>query len=155
MVDTYSRRGCKVEDFSQTRQFSLKDFVPFQMAVIASALFQNLMRDADLQVPEWRIMMALPENQPCSSHDLCILTAMDAARVSRAQRRLEDLDMINVSTDAVDRRRLVVCLSEKGNEEIRRLQAAALEAETDLLDRLGPDERAQLRTVVSDLYARG
>jgi len=80
---------------------------------------------------------------------------MDAARVSRAQRRLEDLDMINVSTDAVDRRRLVVRLSEKGNEEIRRLQAAALEAETDLLDRLGPDERAQLRTVVSDLYARG
>jgi DNA-binding MarR family transcriptional regulator len=63
--------------------------------------------------------------------------------------------MINVSTDAVDRRRLVVRLSEKGNEEIRRLQAAALEAETDLLDRLGPDERAQLRTVVSDLYARG
>lgn len=77
---------------------------------------------------------------------------MDAARVSRAQRRLEDLDMIQVSTDVVDRRRLVVRLSDKGQEEVRRLQAAAIEAETDLLDRLSPDDRAQLRNVVSDLY---
>lgn len=141
-----------MEDFSQTRQFSLKDFVPFQMAVVANNLFQALIREADLQVPEWRIMMALPEHQPCSSHDLCVLTSMDAARVSRAQRRLEDLDMIQVSTDVVDRRRLVVRLSDKGQEEVRRLQAAALEAETDLLDRLSPDDRAQLRNVVSDLY---
>nr|WP_255599400.1 MarR family transcriptional regulator [Hasllibacter sp. MH4015] len=112
------------------------------------------MEDAGFQVPEWRIMMTLPTHQPCSSHDLCILTAMDAARVSRAQRRLEDLDMISVIRDKSDRRRLVVRLSEKGMVEVTRLRSAAHAAESKMLDALGPEDRAQLKTAVSGLYER-
>jgi DNA-binding MarR family transcriptional regulator len=97
-------------------------------------------------------MMALPANQPCSSHDLCILTAMDAARVSRAQRRLEDLELISVIRDRIDRRRLVVRLSVKGMEEVLRLRTAARNAESDLLDSLGPEDRAQLRTAIGAIY---
>ena len=103
-----------MKDQSQSLTFDLSEFLPFQMSVLSARLFSRIMEDAGLQVPEWRIMMALPTHQPCSSHDLCILTAMDAARVSRAQRRLEDLDMISVIRDKADRRRLVVRLSDHG-----------------------------------------
>jgi DNA-binding MarR family transcriptional regulator len=112
------------------------------------------MQAAGLQVPEWRIMMALPAHQPCSSHDLCSLTAMDAARVSRAQRRLEDLEMISVVRDSEDRRRLVVQLSDKGTEEVTRLKYAAREVESSMLDDLGPEDRANLKTAIGDLYSR-
>lgn len=147
-------KGAPVKDSSQARQFSLKQFLPFQMAVVANALFSKVMAEAGLQVPEWRIMMALPAHQPCSSHDLCILTAMDAARVSRAQRRLEELQMIEITQDNRDRRRLVVQLSDKGSEEIRRLTAAAMEAECDLLDKLGPEDRNQLRSAINGLFEK-
>ena len=145
--------GGRVKDQSQSLLFDLTDFLPFQMYVIANRAFLRIMEEAGLQVPEWRIMMALPAHQPCSSHDLCVLTAMDAARVSRAQRRLEDLEMISIIRDEHDRRRLVVRLSTKGVQEMARLRSAAREVEAELLRDLGPEDRANLRTVIGDLYA--
>lgn len=143
-----------MRDQAHTLPFDLSDFLPFQMSVIAGRAFQRIMEDTGLQVPEWRIMMALPAHQPCSSHDLCILTAMDAARVSRAQRRLEDLDMISVVRDTADRRRLVVRLSDKGDEEVTRLKFAAREVESKILGQLGPEDRASLKTALGGLYDR-
>jgi DNA-binding MarR family transcriptional regulator len=143
-----------MKDQSQSLTFDLSDYLPFQMSVLSARMFSRVIEDAGLQVPEWRIMMALPANQPCSSHDLCILTAMDAARVSRAQRRLEDLDMISVIRDTNDRRRLVVKLSVNGMQEITRLKSAAVAAESRLLDALGPEDRAQLKTAISALFEK-
>ncbi len=141
-----------MKDQAQSLVFELEEYLPFQMSVIAGRLFQRVVEGAGLQVPEWRIMMALPSNQPCSSHDLCILTAMDAARVSRAQRRLEDLELISVVRDKADRRRLVVRLSEKGSEEVMRLKTAARDVENDLLGALGPEGRAQFRNAMGTIY---
>ena len=141
-----------MKDQSQTPNFDLSDFLPFQMSVISAQVFIRVIEDAGFQVPEWRIMMALPANRPCSSHDLCILTAMDAARVSRAQRRLEDLELISVIRDKSDRRRLVVRLSAKGIQEVLRLKTAARDAESALLDALGPEDRAQLKTALGSIY---
>ena len=143
-----------MKDQAQSLAFDLGEYLPFQMSVIANRVFQRVMEEAGLQVPEWRIMMALPANQPCSSHDLCILTAMDAARVSRAQRRLEELDLISVIRDKTDRRRLVVRLSTKGLQEVLRLKTAARDAENHLLDSLGPEDRAQLKTAIGEIYAQ-
>lgn len=81
-----------------------------------------------------------------------MLTSMDAVRVSRTQRRLEDLDMISVIRDKADRRRLVVCLSDKGEVELARLKSAAQAAECKMLDALGPDDRAQLKTAIGNLF---
>lgn len=146
--------GRDVRDQLQTLPFDLTDFLPFQMSVIAGRAFQRIIQSAGLQVPEWRILMALPAHQPCSSHDLCTLTAMDAARVSRAQRRLEDLEMISVVRDSDDRRRLVVQLSDKGTQEVARLRHGAREAESAMLDELGPEDRANLKTAMGALYNR-
>lgn len=141
-----------VKDQAQSLTFDLSDYLPFQMSVISADIFTRVIEHAGLQVPEWRIMMALPSHQPCSSHDLCVLTAMDAARVSRAQRRLEDLDLISVIRDKDDRRRLVVRLSDKGTLEVQRLKAAAQAAESKMLDALGPEDRAQLKTALGSLF---
>lgn len=141
-----------MNDQSHTFAFDLTEYLPFQMSVISAQMFTNVIEDACLQMPEWRIMMALPSHQPCSSHDLCMLTSMDAARVSRAQRRLEDLDLISVIRDNTDRRRLVVRLSDKGTVELSRLKSAAQAAESKMLDALGPEDRAQLKTAIGNLF---
>jgi len=129
--------------------------MPFQLSVITARLFQNILGDAGFQVPEWRILMTLPAHQPCSSNDLCVLTAMDAARVSRAQRRLEDLGLITVIRDAADRRRLIVQLTTVGQVECDRLLDAAQQVERDFLARLGPEDRATLQSAIGGLFRRG
>jgi DNA-binding MarR family transcriptional regulator len=142
----------RVKDQAQSLLFDLSEYLPFQMSVISNRVFQKVMEDAGVQAPEWRILMALTANQPCSSQDLCILTAMDAARVSRAQRRLEELQMISVIRDKDDRRRLVVRLSEKGSDEVLRLRILARDAENLFLETLGPEDRTQLKTIVGGLF---
>lgn len=144
-----------MRDPANSLTFDLSDYLPFQMSVVSSRAFHKIIQDAGLQLPEWRILMALPANQPCSSHDLCVLTSMDAARVSRAQRRLEDLEMISVIRDTLDRRRLVVQLSDKGVAEVARLSSAARATEADLFRNLGPETLAELRTAISALYSQG
>lgn len=143
-----------MKDSGAIETFNLSRYTPFQMAVVSSRLFQRIMAGANMQLAEWRIMMALPMHQPCSSNDLCILTAMDPARVSRAQRRLEELELIEVEQDRADRRRLVVQLSDKGHEEVDRLHYVAREAEDHLFDGMHPANQDALREALSHLFDR-
>jgi DNA-binding MarR family transcriptional regulator len=62
--------------------------------------------------------------------------------------------MISVVRDSCDRRRLVVKLSDKGLEEVARLKFVAREIEMTLLDELGPEDRANLKTAIGGLYER-
>lgn len=143
-----------MKDQSQSLFFDLSEYLPFQMSVISSRLFNKVVEASGLQLPEWRILMALPTHQPCSSQELSLITAMDAARVSRAQKRLEDLKLITVIRDRLDRRRLVVQLSDHGTAEVMRLKGEARAVESELLDAIVPEDRAQLRTTLGSLYER-
>lgn len=143
-----------MKDSATTFTVDLEGFLPFQMAIVANRLFQRLVAEAGLQLPEWRIMMVLPKHQPCSSNDLSILTSMDAARVSRAQRRLEALGLIDVIQDQDDRRRLVVTLTETGQDEAERLTALAASAESRMLGDLPTDAQDCLRGAMGHLFNR-
>ncbi|MBF9029386.1 MarR family transcriptional regulator [Rhodobacterales bacterium HKCCE3408] len=143
-----------MKDSAVATPIDLSGFLPFQMAIVSGRLFQRLIADAGLQLPEWRIMMVLPRHEPCSSNDLSILTSMDAARVSRAQRRLESLNLIRVVQDQEDRRRLVVTLTEDGRDEARRLTDIARMAEDRLLVGLDSGARDDLRMAMTSLFAR-
>lgn len=143
-----------MKDSATTFEIDLESFLPFQMAIVANRVFQRLVAEAGLQLPEWRIMMVLPKHEPCSSNDLSILTSMDAARVSRAQRRLESLGLIDVIQDQEDRRRLVVTLTETGRDEGERLTALAAASEDRLLGDLPPDAQTCLRGAMGHLFTR-
>ncbi|MEM9754830.1 MAG: MarR family winged helix-turn-helix transcriptional regulator [Pseudomonadota bacterium] len=143
-----------MKDTATSAAIDLDAFLPFQMAIVANRVFQRMVSDAGLQLPEWRIMMVLPRHQPCSSNDLSILTSMDAARVSRAQRRLEAIGLIDVVQDQEDRRRLVVTLTETGMDEAERLAMLARNAEETLMRDLGDEGEACLRRCVSVLFGR-
>ncbi|MEM6388577.1 MAG: MarR family winged helix-turn-helix transcriptional regulator [Pseudomonadota bacterium] len=143
-----------MKDSTHHVPLDLTAFLPFQMAIVSSRLFQRMMSEAGLQLPEWRIMMALPRHAPCSSNDLCVLTAMDAARVSRAQRRLDELGMIEVIQDQEDRRRLVVTLTDRGQEESDRLNDLARDAEDQMFGNMSEYDQDTLRSALTSLYAR-
>jgi DNA-binding MarR family transcriptional regulator len=136
-------------------EFVLEDFVPFQLAVVANRLSSRLSkiiaRDK-LRIQEWRMLTALERFQPCSALRIVQATAMDPAKVSRAQVRLVDLEFIEVIQDEEDRRRVTLTLTDKGQEIVDELTPEALQTEDWLLADFSPAERDSFRLVMTKLF---
>ena len=138
--------------------FLLEEFAPFQMSVVANrvsqAISQVIDRKFKLHIPEWRMLSTLAKYAPCSAQLLVDKTAMEPARVSRAQLRLVDLGMIEVQQDPEDRRRVIISLTEKGRTTTREMIPEALETEDFLFSALTSEERAIFETSLAKLFAR-
>lgn len=136
--------------------FVLEDFMPFQLAVVANrvsaAIARIIERETGLQIPEWRMMVTLANHAPCSAQEVAERTAMDPARVSRAQQRLIDLQLATGTTDARDRRRVVLELTERGRGVVQRMVPEALTTEARLMASLDPSERKALGAIMAKLY---
>lgn len=136
--------------------FLLEEFMPFQFSVVANRVSQSIARvisrKFDLQIPEWRILTVLQKFSPCSALFLAEKTAMDPARVSRAQQRLSDLRLLTARQDPQDKRRLIVDLTPKGREIALALQPDAMAIERELLGCLTDAEKRALETIMSKLF---
>ena len=81
----------------------LEDFIPYKLSVVANRVSQSIGRlfetQFNIQMPEWRIMMALYAYDDLVFNEVVERTSMDKARVSRAQRRLVDLQLITSVND--------------------------------------------------------
>lgn len=139
-------------------KLSLQEFVPYKLAVVANRLSQSIgslfEQRYGIQIPEWRILMALHSCGPLSPNELVEHTSMDKARVSRAQRRLADLDLVAVRDDPRDGRRLVLFLTRKGTGMCEAIIPAARETEAWFLSALAERERQVLDKALSRLLAR-
>lgn len=141
---------------TEPEKLQLDAFLPFELAVIANRVSQmigNLINmKFDLQVPDWRILVTLDRYGPLPPNEVAEKTAMDKARVSRAQRRLSDLKLVSIADDPIDGRRKVLSLEALGARVCRELVPSALERERQLLDCLSPAEEVALRAILAKLH---
>lgn len=136
----------------------LHEFIPYKLAVVANRLSQSIgslfEERFGIQIPEWRILMALHAHGPTAPNEVVELTSMDKARVSRAQRRLVEQDLVAVSEDPRDRRRLVLFLTRKGADICRDIIPEVRRMEQWFLAVLDARERAALDETLSRLFER-
>ena len=136
----------------------LHDFVPYQLSVTAGRMTQAINgmfeRKYQFQIPEWRILMTLAENGALSAHEVADKSSMDRARVSRAQRRMANLELITVTIDDADRRRTILDLTEKGWGIVDAIVPDADRTGEWLLDGLTDEERTQLNSLLTKLLRR-
>lgn len=141
-----------------TAKLSLQEFTPYKLAVVANRLSQAIGSLFDkqygLQIPEWRLLMALHSCGPLAPNELVEHTSMDKVRVSRAQRRLAELGLVAVRDDPRDGRRLVLFLTRKGAGLCAAIIPAARETESWFLSVLPARERQALDRALSRLLAR-
>lgn len=139
-------------------KLSLQEFIPYKLAVAANRLSQSIgalfEQKFGIQIPEWRILMALHSCGPLAPNEVVDHTSMDKARVSRAQRRLVELDLVAPSADPRDGRRLVLFLTRKGAGMCDAIIPEARQTEAWFLSVLTESERAVLDTVLSRLLDR-
>ncbi len=143
---------------SGTDALWLHEFIPYKLAVVANRLSQSIGAVFEerfgIQIPEWRILMALHAHGPTAPNEVVEHTSMDKARVSRAQRRLVELDLVAVSEDPRDRRRLVLFLTKKGTALCRSIIPEVRQMEAWFLDVLEEPERETLDRVLTRLFER-
>lgn len=136
----------------------LQEFIPYKLAVVANRLSQSIgslfEEKYGIQIPEWRILMALHSCGPLAPNEVVEHTSMDKGRVSRAQRRLAELGLVSVSNDPRDGRRLVLFLTRKGAGMCAAIIPAARETEAWFLSVLPAGERRVLDKALSRLLMR-
>lgn len=136
----------------------LEDFIPFKLAVVANRVSQSIGHLFEsgfgLQVPEWRILMALYAYGQQPFHQVVERTSMDKARVSRAQRRLVDLRMIDTAIDPDDGRRLLLAITDAGARMCAQILPEAAAREAWYLEALTDAEHRQLDVILDKLMVR-
>jgi DNA-binding MarR family transcriptional regulator len=137
---------------------SLDDFIPHKLAVVANRVSQSVGHlfetQFNLQIPEWRILMALYAYGALIFNEVVDRTSMDKARVSRAQKRLVDLNMIKATDDPTDGRRLILALTPTGVKRCADILPEAAAREAWFLAALSDEEQKQLDVILDKLMAR-
>jgi len=136
----------------------LEDFIPYKLSVVANRVSQSIGKifetQFNIQVPEWRIMMALYAYDDLVFNEVVERTSMDKARVSRAQRRLVDLQLITSVNDPTDGRKVILALTPKGEKMCGDILPEAAKREAWYLDALDDDEHKQLDVILDKLMKR-
>ena len=137
---------------------SLEEFIPYKLSVVANRVSQSIGRlfnaRFNVQMTEWRILMALFAYGDMAFYDVVERTSMDKARVSRAQRRLVDLELATATVDPDDRRSVILSLTKKGKNICLAIAPEARRMEAWFLTVLTPQERQQFDGVLDKLFAR-
>lgn len=136
----------------------LEDFIPFKLAVVANRVSQSIGHlfetRFDIQIPEWRILMALYAYGRQPFYEVVERTSMDKARVSRAQRRLADLKMIETAVDPSDGRKLLLSITDSGARMCAQILPEAAAREAWYLAALTDEEHHQLDAILDKLMVR-
>lgn len=136
----------------------LEDFIPFKLAVIANRVSQSIGRlfetQFGIQIPEWRILMALYAYGDLPFNEVVDRTSMDKARVSRAQRRLVDLGMTRTEDDPSDGRKLNLSITAAGAKMCADILPEAAACEAWYLAALNDKEHRQLDVILDKLMVR-
>lgn len=137
---------------------SLDDFIPYKLSVVANRVSQSIGRlfetQFNLQMPEWRILMALYAYGTLSFNEVVERTSMDKARVSRAQRRLVDLKMITLQNDPNDGRRIFLSITRDGAKMCKSILPEAARTQAWFLEGLSDAEHLQLDIILNKLMVR-
>ena len=104
---------------------------------------------ADLTPPQFATLSKLNSVGETSQNQLGVLVAMDAATVKGVIDRLKARGLVEVTKHAVDRRRLMVRLTEQGRNLVAELTPLAERITAETLAPLSPREAATLLRLLS------
>jgi DNA-binding MarR family transcriptional regulator len=137
------------------QEFDLSTFTSYQLAVVANRISQNVAslfeQEYEIQLPDWRILVALIGREFMTFKEVVESTSMDKSRVSRAYKRLAELDLIEVKAGPFDKRQVVMRLSQHGKTVCEQIIPKARERDADILQVLTDEERTHLQSIIQKL----
>jgi DNA-binding MarR family transcriptional regulator len=147
----------KNEDIDNENIYSvqLKQFVPYRMVHLAAnislALSKIYKQEFDINIPQWRVLAQLAQQQKLYSKDIGDITSMDKSKVSRAVKALENKHYLIRQIDKKDNRAAYLSLSAKGEMLYQKIAPKALQWERQLIAVLEASEHKNLMKILDKL----
>lgn len=136
----------------------LQQFLPYRLAVLADAVSRSMAavyrHRFELSRDEWRLLAVLGEHGPLQAAEAGQITTLEKMQLSRALRSLASRGLVARTTDARDRRHVMVALQPAGKALLRQVAPMVLAREAYLLEALDPEERAVLDLALAKLLDR-
>ncbi len=126
--------------------FELDGFLPYRLAVSAARISRRFaalyQQEADISVPEWRVLAHLSSEGAVSVREIFARVDMDKSKVSRAATRLEEAGLVQKLEHEADRRLVSLSLTAEGQALMARLSAIATAFQAELIAELGEGAEA-------------
>jgi DNA-binding MarR family transcriptional regulator len=136
-------------------EFDLDRFLPYRLAVLASAVSGDLGAIYGAQhgitIPEWRVLCHLSQFEKVSVREIHARVDMDKSKVSRAAARLVQSGYVRKAEGREDRRLVSLTLTRRGRRLMDRIVPMALAFEAELTAGLAPEEAAALESALAKL----
>ena len=136
-------------------QADVSQFLTYRLArlhqLLGAQAASILAKAAGLTLGQWRVLSMLASGRATSSRDVCELTRIDPAAVSRTLRSLEEQGRVTLKRDNSDRRRLHIELTPDGRAAFERALPAMRERQARLIEALTEDEIATAFRVIDKL----
>lgn len=141
----------QLDDQVADDDFQLDGFVPYLLNRITNRLNKNLtdaLRDANLTVPQWRVLAVLHAGRGRSLNELSTYSVIDQSTLSRTIDRMEEAGLVGRQRRVSDGRVVGVLLTDEGRALFGRIWPIAEEQCLTALQGIDEDEaRAFVRTL--------
>lgn len=136
-------------------ELDLNQFLPYRLNSLADRISHALSRIYDqrfgINIAEWRVLAWLSHRDELTAKQVCELTRMDKARVSRAVQALEERELIRRTPSVSDQRVQQLHLTPAGEALLGNLIPEAHAWETELVSTLTASEYRDLFNTMSKL----
>ena len=133
----------------------LENFLPYRPAVISHLMTletsKRYREKFHLRVQEWRVITTIGHSSGVSATDICNVTLIHRAKVSRILVELESRGLILKDTDPNDKRTLHLKLSREGQSVFEEVLPRLMDWERQFLLCLSPQERIQLDRLLTKM----
>jgi DNA-binding MarR family transcriptional regulator len=138
--------------------FSLRGFLPYQLAVLAdytSTRFAEVYSEKfGLSIPEWRVLATVGERAMQRAKDIQAERHLHKTVVSRAIARLRARGLVELKSNADDRRESFLLLTPKGRKLYSEIVPLARVYSDEIVASLSPRERAGLERGLEGMMKR-
>ncbi len=126
----------------------LESFLPYRLSYLTNIISRELStlysEKFKISAHEWKILANLKRHPNISAAEVGDNTVMDKVAVSRAVNGLSDKKLVNKAFSDQDRRRSILCLTQKGIEIYQKIEPLVINYEKSLLTILTPKELSDL-----------
>ena len=147
-----------IENHARRESFELEHFLPYRLSLLSNTVSQGIARfyqqKHQLSVPEWRVMAVLGRYPDSTASQVCERTVMDKVTVCRAVKLLLDKQYVERVTDASDRRKRPLKVSDPhGRSVMKEVIPFALDYQKAMLKNLSAAEWRLFDRLIDKLFA--
>lgn len=120
-----------------------------------TALFQQFIPDSQLTAAQFVVLSSIRTNDGSSLADVVKATVIDQATIRGVVDRLKQRELVSVDHDRMDRRKVVIKLTQAGHDLVAEMEPFAQQITESTYGNLNPAERLALNFLLRKMLEGG